>query len=179
MTRIFKPDSGQTLEIQDEGGSVALTIDTDGDIQIANNIDTGTFNGALSASTTGGGLMSVGTVSESSGTPTGDIIERGSNANGGYVRYADGTQICTLSSKGASSSVDTTWTFPIAFKSGSLPVPAGSCDGTQTDPEDRVATTGASAVTNTAWVFRVWNVGADPVARSAYQQQLSAIGRWF
>ena len=37
----------------------------------------------------------LGTVSQSAGIPTGAIIERGSNANGEYVRYADGTQICT------------------------------------------------------------------------------------
>ncbi len=36
----------------------------------------------------------LGTVSQSSGVPTGAIIERGSNANGEFVRYADGTQIC-------------------------------------------------------------------------------------
>jgi len=36
----------------------------------------------------------LGTVSQSGGAPTGAIIERGSNANGEYVRYADGTQIC-------------------------------------------------------------------------------------
>jgi len=52
MTRIFKPDSGQTLEIQDEGGSAALTIDTDGDIQIANDIDTGTFKGTIDSTAT-------------------------------------------------------------------------------------------------------------------------------
>ena len=38
----------------------------------------------------------VGTVSEDgSGSPTGAVIERGSNANGDYIRFADGTQICT------------------------------------------------------------------------------------
>lgn len=36
----------------------------------------------------------VGTVSQSSGTPTGEIIEQGSNANGDYVKYADGTMLC-------------------------------------------------------------------------------------
>lgn len=35
----------------------------------------------------------LGTVSQSSGTPTGAIIERGSNSNGEFVRFADGTQI--------------------------------------------------------------------------------------
>ncbi|WP_218571770.1 hypothetical protein [Stutzerimonas degradans] len=37
----------------------------------------------------------LGTVSQSGGVPTGAIIERGSNANGEYVRFADGRQICT------------------------------------------------------------------------------------
>lgn len=39
----------------------------------------------------------VGTVSQSGGVPTGAIIERGSNANGEYTRWADGTQIATNS----------------------------------------------------------------------------------
>ncbi|SHE87426.1 hypothetical protein [Devosia limi] len=37
----------------------------------------------------------LGAVSQSAGVPTGAVIERGSNANGEYVRFADGTQICT------------------------------------------------------------------------------------
>ncbi|NCU31322.1 hypothetical protein EOM57_06105, partial [Candidatus Saccharibacteria bacterium] len=37
----------------------------------------------------------LGTVSQSSGSPTGAIIESGSNANGEYVKFADGTMICT------------------------------------------------------------------------------------
>jgi hypothetical protein len=38
----------------------------------------------------------LGTVSESSGVPTGAIIERGNNANGEFVKYADGTLICLV-----------------------------------------------------------------------------------
>lgn len=37
----------------------------------------------------------LGSVSHANGHPTGAIIERGSNASGAYVRFADGTQICT------------------------------------------------------------------------------------
>lgn len=37
----------------------------------------------------------LGTVSQASGVPTGAIIERGSNANGEFVKFADGTLICT------------------------------------------------------------------------------------
>ena len=37
----------------------------------------------------------LGTVAQSAGVPTGAIIQRGSNANGEFVRFADGTLICT------------------------------------------------------------------------------------
>ncbi|WP_111639998.1 pyocin knob domain-containing protein [Marinomonas shanghaiensis] len=37
----------------------------------------------------------VGTVSQLSSVPTGAIIERGSNANGEYTKFADGTMICS------------------------------------------------------------------------------------
>ncbi len=64
----------------------------------------------------------LGTVSMSGGVPTGAIIERGSNANGEYVRFADGTQICwkygiTLTQI-SSTHISTTWTFPAAFTPG-------------------------------------------------------------
>lgn len=36
----------------------------------------------------------VGIVSQLAGVPTGAVIERGSNANGEYIRWADGTQLC-------------------------------------------------------------------------------------
>ncbi|MBF8746913.1 phage tail protein [Pseudomonas monteilii] len=61
-----------------------------------------------------------GTVSQSGGVPTGAIIERGSNANGEYVRYADGTQICWAVRRCAYSAISLlvgTWSFPIAFSS--------------------------------------------------------------
>ena len=37
----------------------------------------------------------LGTVSQVNGVPTGAVIERGTNANGNYVKFADGTMICT------------------------------------------------------------------------------------
>lgn len=40
----------------------------------------------------------VGTVSQTAGVPTGALFETGSNANGRYTKYADGTMICTKSS---------------------------------------------------------------------------------
>lgn len=70
----------------------------------------------------------LGQVAQSGGVPTGAIIERGSNANGEYVRFADGTQICWLGNSSAeagfrvaSVSAGATgtviWGFPAAFAS--------------------------------------------------------------
>ena len=62
----------------------------------------------------------LGTVSESGGVPTGAIIERDSNANGEYVKYADGTMICTGIISGSLSGIVSTnlignFTFPASF----------------------------------------------------------------
>ncbi|MGN6142417.1 MAG: hypothetical protein ACTHOP_02375 [Mesorhizobium sp.] len=66
----------------------------------------------------------LGTVSQSGGVPAGAIIESGSNANGRYVRFADGTQICTISPVTAtviSSAVARyAWTFPASFVNASI-----------------------------------------------------------
>ena len=41
-------------------------------------------------------------------------VERGSNSNGEYVRFPDGTQVCTHSITSSASSA-TTWTYPASF----------------------------------------------------------------
>lgn len=43
----------------------------------------------------------LGVVSQSGGLPTGSIIERGSNSNGEYVKFADGTLICFMNPGGS------------------------------------------------------------------------------
>ena len=70
----------------------------------------------------------LGTVSQTGGVPTGAIVERGSNANGDYVRFADGTQICqaVLTSTAVSTAsgglftnaTEIGWTFPANFATG-------------------------------------------------------------
>lgn len=68
----------------------------------------------------------VGTVGVVSGVSTGSIIERGGNANGDYVKFADGTMICTYYRAGdipmsAGYGVSGlymgtfSWTFPASF----------------------------------------------------------------
>lgn len=69
----------------------------------------------------------VGTVSQSGGIPTGAIIERGSNANGAYEKYAGGLMVCYSPSLSMPAITEATgtlfaavsegvaWTFPAAF----------------------------------------------------------------
>lgn len=88
----------------------------DGRVAAPNGIEA---NGPL----TGSGV--VGTVSQSLGVSTGSVIERGEGPTGDYVRFADGTQICTTQALAAANvaapvgalfrSATVTWTFPQAF----------------------------------------------------------------
>jgi len=67
----------------------------------------------------------LGGVAQSGGLPTGALIERGSNANGEFVRLADGTQICAHAVTaslaldqpllGGFRSAAQTWTYPAGF----------------------------------------------------------------
>lgn len=60
----------------------------------------------------------LGTVSQSGGTPTGAAMQRGSNANGQFVRFADGTQICTAQlvlNYVGTFGCTRDWTYPAAF----------------------------------------------------------------
>ncbi len=121
-------------------------------------------------------LPVTGTVAMSGSTPTGAILQRGSNAQGEFVRFADGTQICTqvlaigpcnlaVGSlfQGAST---ITWTFPAAFVAA--PIVSGLTAST-------TAWLTAAAPTTT-------NVGLRGLAASSQattiNAHLTAIGRW-
>ncbi|WP_283176240.1 DUF2793 domain-containing protein [Gemmobacter sp. 24YEA27] len=83
----------------------------------------------------------LGTVSQTGGVPTGAVIEHGSNANGDFIRFADGTQICwktDLTVTNASTALGSgftsaalTWTFPQTFLVGSPPVVTGLADAVE------------------------------------------------
>jgi hypothetical protein len=106
-------------------------IDDDVDLQLvfevnANKVSHG-VNGVLRDMYSQHNIL--GTVSQTAGVPTGAIIERGSNANGEYVKYADGTLICWLRNTSVSLTNEAaytlqgitfyrnllTWTFPSTF----------------------------------------------------------------
>lgn len=83
-----------------------------------------------------GNDLILGTVAQTSGVPTGAIFETGSNANGSYVRFADGTMHCTrvgLSAPNISTadgaifrSANVVWPFPASFIDA--PVVTGGAD---------------------------------------------------
>lgn len=126
----------------------------------------------------------VGTVSQSGGIPTGAIIERGSNANGEYVRFADGTQLCWLTSLTLTFSAATvlsgTWTFPAVFSVA--PVVTGISHTYSMTPQTTQlgAMRLASFGTSSAGIIqpRV-NGQTDFVAGNTMGIAVAAEGRWF
>lgn len=124
----------------------------------------------------------VGTVSQSGGVPTGAVIERGSNANGEYVRFADGTQICkaryfetsslTVTVSANTLSTANTWSFPAAFV-GTVPaVQYAITNVTSTQAHTTTLSTNSSDLSS-AQVAVLSNVA------QTYRMSAIAIGRWY
>ncbi|MFT4151569.1 MAG: DUF2793 domain-containing protein [Paracoccaceae bacterium] len=169
------------------GGSLIVTTGSSGDIQQMFFNREGTrawLRGWSSATATWSGwqrLLSndllLGTVAQSGGVPTGAVIERGSGANGAWVRFADGTMTCTrsgLSAANASTaegalyrSADVGWTFPSAF--AEAPVVTGAVD-------DIDCWISAALPTATGCTVRVRSALAKAAALNI---RLVAHGRWF
>lgn len=60
----------------------------------------------------------VGTVAEAAGLPTGAIIQSASTGTGDYIRFADGTQICSEALQldyADPSKIEALWEFPVPF----------------------------------------------------------------
>ena len=131
---------------------------------------------------TAGNLL--GTVSQSGGDPTGAVIERGSNSNGEYVRFADGTQICTNDDVANVSVEDEagnwwrsesfTWDFPVGF--AGRPLTYGGIGGTSGSDLNRVVGCfgQSSASQATGRVF-----SATGASGTTSRIGLCAVGRWF
>ncbi len=75
------------------GGAYKEPTSSESDITAGRLLQVGAGHQQLDASLYRKGNI-VGTVSQSAGVPTGAIIERGSNANGSYVIFADGSCFC-------------------------------------------------------------------------------------
>lgn len=125
----------------------------------------------------------VGNVSQSGGIPTGAIVQRGSNANGEFVRYADGTQICWgtgMAASGSAYSVWYDWSFPANFPGGSSYqgfVSAASANPTSSD-NMRDAMPSFSPQTGSLTRCGVISSG-KLTAGGTVQLRFMAIGSWF
>ena len=119
----------------------------------------------------------IGTVSQSGGVPTGAIIERGSNANGEFVKYADGTMICiAVVSHNFSTINNSDHPYPASFAS-TQDVSAAICFDT---------TNNSSRLTVLAQTFVMrggneqnWTVNNQLTRDETLNVMLSAIGRWY
>lgn len=119
----------------------------------------------------------LGTVSQSSGVPTGAIIERGSNANGEYVRFADGTQMCRRAvTWNPSNGTSQIWYFPADFAdtdrvSCSISFQAtGNAQSRGAYLETTIGTTSSNTE---------WSVMTSSTVNAEYTISFFAIGRWF
>jgi len=151
-------------------------------------------NGAITWQRVLSNDLIVGTVGQALGVPSGAVIERGANANGDYVRFADGTQICWLRDRNFGSILATgsgTWyepyrttpvsvTWPAVF---AVP-PSVSSNATLSEiavsPAARMLLLHPSSVpTTTGWTsLMVSRVAGTAMAGNAIVT-ITAIGRWF
>lgn len=120
----------------------------------------------------------LGAVSFASGLPAGAVFEQGSNANGQYLRLADGTMICTsvaltvpnvATALGAGyRSASVNWSYPAAFVAGSTPV-------VQAMVEDADCWVTQNAPSATLAVLRVAGFVSKATSLAL---RATAIGRW-
>jgi hypothetical protein len=117
----------------------------------------------------------VGTVSQSAGVPTAALMERGNNANGEYLRLADGTQFCwgqVIITPVANTPTLGSWTFPAAFGGSSLL--SISVASNSAVPGSTVIETSFANPTLTGCSVAVFRNNTTSTAL-----RMIAIGRWF
>uniref|UniRef100_UPI0035C87624 DUF2793 domain-containing protein n=1 Tax=Pseudooctadecabacter sp. TaxID=1966338 RepID=UPI0035C87624 len=172
-----------SIKVSDDGSNWTTAVSFDG--------ATGSISGAAVQSgptdTTGGKLALaentygpgtlLGAVSQTGGTPTGAAIERGANADGQYVRFADGTQICwspeftvdvTIAAGAIFRSAEVNWTFPVAFYQ-----PPALSQGRQDDAVSYWTVPGSTAVNSASACAMSYQSTTGRLI------SLLAIGRWF
>ncbi|MGS3142209.1 hypothetical protein ACB274_06370 [Aeromonas sanarellii] len=126
----------------------------------------------------------VGAVGQIGGVPTGGIIEYGSNANGEYVKFADGTMFCSFSLSGSyavqtavgalfGESAMRTWTFPAAF--AATPQVVGSVGRSTADANTPLLHLGNPSVVSCA--YRVLSVASS--VSLGVGLAFIARGRWY
>ncbi len=187
-TGVYRPGSNQ-IGFATNGVSRAVLSDTGLSVSVpvtgdaVQQSDTDVTPGRLMRADYGysrGNIL--GTVSQSSGIPTGAVIESGNVAGGRYIMYADGTMICwhvigsALTANvqiGATGiyrpSVPYTWTFPREFV-GVTPHVTGS---SRTYLEIGYG----RGMSTTQGNIDICRIGSAATAASAIE--MMAVGRWY
>ena len=166
----------------------ALTIDK------TTGLATGSAVQASSTDVTPGRLMRadygygpgnlVGTVTETGGVPTGAVLESGSNADGHFTRWADGTQMCwaTLEDLDLDISIATgaafrsniyTRSFPNSFVTDPIVI----LSGTRTLGSEWDVWAVLQDVTTTTLKYLHMSMTSDPLQNRALSY--IAMGRWY
>lgn len=125
----------------------------------------------------------LGTVSQAAGVPTGAVIERGSNANGAYVKFADGTILCYGSYTGAITVAGTALS-GLSAGNITLTMPASSIvnwivlafSGNNQSSPNGWGGKADSASSGSSCGFRYYTLSSTVTATSI---QWAVIGRWF
>ncbi|WP_226783029.1 DUF2793 domain-containing protein [Oceaniglobus trochenteri] len=168
INKATAPDTASLLYQTDFSGRAEIGLSGDDDLSIKVSPDGGAWTTALAFDATSGRVSGeavqagpsdtspgrlmradygyspgnlVGTVAQSGGMPSGAAFQSGTNANGGFTRFADGTQMCTrrinLGSRvayGSGTRGDpyrtgvVNWTYPAAFSSVGAVTATGEID---------------------------------------------------
>lgn len=123
----------------------------------------------------------VGPVSGGS-TPTGALMERGSNSNGTYLKFADGTMICmhrmATESLPPTEGLLANWTFPAAFAGAPAVVASTRVNSSQADARPANYTVGVSNTSSQDVDIGVINHSYFGSTTYTPELQLIAVGNW-
>ena len=136
----------------------------------------------------------LGNVAHMAGQPTGALFERGSNANGNYLRFADGTQICSRKVQVSGLSINTSMGSLYRANVGDFAFPAvfsvvdavgvtlmGSQNASIRNTAGVLKTRQGSSVSDADWTgITLWSSASiTGTASETTNLSLFAIGRWF
>jgi len=123
----------------------------------------------------------LGTVNQTAGVPTGAVMERGSNANGDYVRFADGTQICTrICDVNVASTTSQSFTTAAAFVSGGITGATVSYLTSTPHAALQMTNIRAFGCSQSTFFLRLLTPGTSSDAASNGERiVMTATGRWF
>jgi hypothetical protein len=125
----------------------------------------------------------IGTVSQSGGVPTGSAMEAGSNANGNFEKFADGSMICTRTVSLGSVAVTAANGSLFNALVGSLSYPATFISApvvmiSVVAPSGSMWASGGSAFPGTT-ATQAFLILSPTSTTAAINIQFVAVGRWF